>query len=78
MDQKITELYDAYKQDLIDRRKFLQKLAFFVGGMAAANALLPLLENHQAHAAFLHTVEDAGTALAHPVSKRRRSQSRSR
>ena len=33
---------------------------------------------HQAHAAFLHTVEDAGTALAHPVSKRRRSQSRSR
>jgi carboxymethylenebutenolidase len=53
MEQRIIDLYDEYKRDLIDRRRFLKRLALFVGGTAAANALLPLLEYHQAHAAIV-------------------------
>lgn len=50
MDQNIMDLYDDYKHNLLDRRKFLKKLALLVGGTAAANALLPLLEYNHAHA----------------------------
>ena len=52
MEPRIIDLYDEYKRDLIDRRRFLKRLAFIVGGTAAANALLPLLEFHHAHAAI--------------------------
>ncbi len=53
MEQRIIDLYDEYKQDLIDRRRFLKRLALFVGGTAAASALLPLLEYQHAHAAIV-------------------------
>ena len=50
MDQKIIDLYDEYIHELLDRRAFLKKLSILVGGAAAANALLPLLENNYAKA----------------------------
>jgi len=50
MDQKIIDLYDEYIHELLDRREFLKQLAILAGGTAAANALLPLLENNYARA----------------------------
>jgi len=50
MDQKIIDLYGEYTRALLDRREFLKKLSILVGGAAAANALLPLLENTYARA----------------------------
>lgn len=50
MDQKIIDLYEEYTHELLDRREFLKKLSILVGGAAAANALLPLLENTYARA----------------------------
>ncbi len=50
MDQRIIDLYDEYTHELLDRREFLKKLSILVGGVAAANALLPLLENNYARA----------------------------
>ncbi len=50
MDQRIIDLYDEYTHELLDRRVFLKKLAILAGGIAAANSLLPLLENNYAKA----------------------------
>ncbi len=50
MDQKIIDLYDEYTRGFLDRREFLKKLSILAGGAAAANALLPLLENNYARA----------------------------
>ena len=50
MSPKITDLYDEYTNGLLDRRKFLQKLALLAGGTAAVYSLLPLLENSSATA----------------------------
>jgi len=50
MDQKIIDLYDEYTHELLDRREFLKKLSILAGGTAAANALLPVLENNYARA----------------------------
>ena len=50
MDRKITDLYDEYSRGLLDRREFLKKLSVLAGGVAAAQALLPLLENNHARA----------------------------
>ncbi len=50
MDQKIIDLYDEYTRGFLDRREFLKKLSILAGGTAAANALLPLLENNYARA----------------------------
>lgn len=50
MGQKIIDLYDEYTHGLLDRREFLKKLAVLAGGMAAAQALLPLLELNYAQA----------------------------
>jgi len=50
MDQRIIDLYDEYTHKLLDRREFLKKFSILVGGAAAANALLPLLENNYARA----------------------------
>lgn len=52
MDQKIIDLYDEYTHAPLARRVFLNRLAAMVGGMAAATALVPLLEANQAHAAI--------------------------
>ncbi|MBI4633057.1 MAG: dienelactone hydrolase family protein [Deltaproteobacteria bacterium] len=50
MDGKITDLYDEYNRGGMDRREFLKKLSILAGGTAAANALLPVLENSRANA----------------------------
>jgi carboxymethylenebutenolidase len=50
MDQKVIDLYGEYAQALIDRREFLRRLSILAGGIVAANALLPLLENNYAKA----------------------------
>jgi carboxymethylenebutenolidase len=53
MDKKIVELYDEYHRGGMDRREFLKNLSMLAGGAAAADALLPLLERSQAHAAIV-------------------------
>ena len=50
VDRRATELYSQYRHEEIDRRQFLEKLASIAGGVAAAYALLPLLENGVAQA----------------------------
>jgi len=50
MDQRVIDLYGEYAQALIDRREFLMRLSVLAGGIVAANALLPLLENNYAKA----------------------------
>ncbi|MBN2090532.1 dienelactone hydrolase family protein [candidate division KSB1 bacterium] len=44
MNQKTDELYHNYCRGLINRRKFLEKLALIAGGTVAASALLSSLE----------------------------------
>ena len=50
MNQKIIDLYEEYAKGLLNRREFLKKLANLTGGIAAAYALSPLLENNYAKA----------------------------
>jgi len=50
MDQKISELYDEYTRNLIDRREFMKQLSIMAGSAAAAGALLFSLENNHAEA----------------------------
>ena len=58
VDERATALYSQYARNEINRRQFLEKLAVMVGGVAAAYAVLPLLENGEAQAALV-AVEDA-------------------
>lgn len=51
MDQRIIDLYDEYTHRPLDRRTFLERLATLTGGMAAATAIVPLLQANQAAAA---------------------------
>lgn len=53
MDQHIIDLYDRFTHGLINRRDFLNRLARLAGSSAAAAALLPLLQNNYAQAAFI-------------------------
>jgi carboxymethylenebutenolidase len=55
MDPEIIELHNEYTRGLLDRREFLRKLALLAGGIAAANALLPLLEDGAARAEIVAT-----------------------
>jgi carboxymethylenebutenolidase len=50
MDREIMEFYEEYVHGSLDRRQFLQKLAYFAGGAAAALSLLAVLENNNAEA----------------------------
>ncbi len=50
MDQKLIDLYDEFTHGNMGRRAFLKRLAGLAGGVAAAYALLPLLENNYAMA----------------------------
>ncbi len=50
MDEKILDLYREYADGGLDRRQFLKRLAALAGGMAAAFALLPLLEENLVYA----------------------------
>ena len=53
MDQRISDLYDAFTHGDIPRRAFMQRLTVLTGSAAAATALLPLLRNDYAQAAFV-------------------------
>ena len=53
VDQKIIDLYDKYTHEPLERRVFLTRLAELTGSVAAALALVPLLEANQAHAAMV-------------------------
>jgi len=46
----MTDLYKEYANGLLDRRKFLKRLSILTGSLAAAIALLPLLENRDVKA----------------------------
>lgn len=50
MDQRFIDLYDEYTHAPLERRVFLARLARLAGGVAAAEALVPLLESNYAHA----------------------------
>ncbi len=50
MDRKFIDLFDRFTHGAMPRRDFLERLALLAGGTAAANAILPLLENNYAHA----------------------------
>lgn len=61
MDQRLIRLYDEFTHGAMPRREFLQRLAGIAGGVLAASALLPLLENRYAIAATVAT-DDARLA----------------
>jgi len=50
MDQRVIDLYNTYIHGSMPRRDFLQRLAGIAGSVAAATALLPLIECNYAHA----------------------------
>jgi carboxymethylenebutenolidase len=53
MDQRFIDLYDEYTHAPLERRVFLARLAQLAGGVAAATALVPLLECNYARAAIV-------------------------
>ena len=53
MDQKIITLFDSYTHGGMTRRAFMDKLILMAGSVAAATALLPVLENNYAFAAMV-------------------------
>jgi carboxymethylenebutenolidase len=50
MDRKVVDLYEEYTHGFLDRREFLKRLSLLAGGVAAAQALIPLLEDNHARA----------------------------
>ena len=50
MDQRVIDLYNTYIHGSMPRRDFLNRLAAVAGSVAAANALLPLIECNYASA----------------------------
>jgi carboxymethylenebutenolidase len=64
MDQKIIDLYDDYVHHHFDRRLFLDRLSKLTGGMAAATALLPLLQSNYALAETVKA-DDARITISH-------------
>lgn len=52
MKEEAVQLYAQYLAKAIDRRRFLEKLTVLAGGVAAAYALLPILEKGEALAAL--------------------------
>lgn len=53
MDQRFIDLYDEYTHAPLERRVFLKRLARLAGGVAAAAALVPLLESNYARAVMV-------------------------
>jgi carboxymethylenebutenolidase len=53
MDRRVIKLYDEYTHAPLPRRVFLERLAALTGSVAAASALLPLLDNNYAQAAVV-------------------------
>ncbi len=58
MDQRIINLFDEYTHKPLRRDEFLSRLARLTGGVAAAMALLPLLEVNYAHAETVPAQDD--------------------
>jgi carboxymethylenebutenolidase len=52
-DQRIIDLYDAFTHGGMSRRDFLDRLGTLAGSVAAAAALLPLLQSNYAQAAIV-------------------------
>lgn len=50
IDPRVTDLYNEYVHTSLPRREFVVRLARLTGGIAAAAAVLPLLEPDYAHA----------------------------
>jgi carboxymethylenebutenolidase len=61
MDQRIINLYDNFTHGGMNRREFLDRLTELAGSLAAATALLPLLQNNYAQAAII-AADDARLA----------------
>jgi carboxymethylenebutenolidase len=57
MDQNIIRLFDEYTHKPLTREDFLKRLIKLTGGMAAAMAVLPLLESNYAHAATVKPLD---------------------
>ena len=53
MDQQIINLYDEYTHKPLSRQEFLNRLSKLAGSVAAATALLPLLDLNYANAATI-------------------------
>jgi len=53
MNQTVIDLYDEYLQAHLNRRDFFKRLTVLAGSVAAANALLLLVENSQARAGIV-------------------------
>jgi carboxymethylenebutenolidase len=51
MKNEISDLYEKYRNGTTGRREFLRKLAMLTGSVAAASALLPVLEGNGLNAA---------------------------
>lgn len=58
MDQKIINLFDEYTHKPLSRQEFLGRLSKITGSMAAAMAVLPLLEVNYAKAALVSENDD--------------------
>jgi carboxymethylenebutenolidase len=53
MDQKLIDLYDNFTHGGMNRREFMERLTSLAGSAGAALALLPVLQNNYAQAAFV-------------------------
>ena len=58
MDQKIINLFDEYTHKPLKRNEFISRLVKLTGSMAAAMAILPLLEVNYANAAIVDEQDD--------------------
>jgi carboxymethylenebutenolidase len=58
MDQKIINLFDEYTHKPLKRQEFINRLIKLTGSMAAAMAVLPLLEVNYAHGAVVDEQDD--------------------
>ncbi|HMK68952.1 MAG TPA: dienelactone hydrolase family protein [Stellaceae bacterium] len=61
MNQRLIDLFDRYTHGGMSRRAFLDRLTVLAGGVAAASAALPLLENNYALA---ETVAESDPRIA--------------
>lgn len=64
MDQRIIDLYDEFMHVHFSRRIFLERAAKITGGVAAASALLPLLQSNYAQAAIVEESDPRITTQA--------------
>lgn len=61
MDQRIINLFDEYTHKPLRREDFIKQLIKLTGGMAAAMAILPMLESNYAHAATIQPLQEGLT-----------------